>query len=359
MAYVSIVMFQVYKCVHNVEKEALKYSFTRYSSSNQQATMTISKRVMVQGVLYAVVLLYPIIIFGLHRAFFKNYTVSMLTTIFFPSQGFFNAFIYAIPSFRRMMEKRRRRRAESQQNNNNNSKLVQEDQEQDLSKRPSWLITWKITLSNHLRRRSLNLRRSKRNNGIMTGDGGINNILSQKIKSNSHNSRQEVVLHEHGHESPNNQNKVTFPKSLVHPTGEQEMDMEMIQEGGEPKNLCSSSLIEEMDIEEATKEEQSKREEESTNVVITTSKALLPSSYILDKEEQAVKSFVLSHFSELEDDHSQQHSHDKVVADEVGDIDVNDIDVIESATKNIDNESDDDDDESYIDDYLKLSEIGY
>ena len=328
MGYVSIVMFLVYKCVKTVEREAFRYSFARYSST-RQATMTMSRRVMIQGVLYAAVLLYPIIIYSLHGAFNNSYIVSMLGTAFFPSQGFFNAFIYAIPSFRRMMEKRRQR-AESQYNNSN-LRLIQ-DQEQDLPKRPFWLTTLKITLSNRLRRRS------KRNNG-MAGD----DILSHKSKSSSH-SRQAVELHEHGYDEgkyPNRQNKAIFLKPLV--DTEDQIDMNRIQE--DDQKLCLSSSVELMTIKEATKEEEIKREKDSNDII--TSKAMLPSC-VLDKEEQVVKSFASSQFSELREDQSQQCSIVKVD-------DVDGIDLFESA-KNVDNQSDD---ESYIDDYLKLGEIGY
>ena len=54
--YVSIAMLMVYLKVRSVEKNAEKYSFARFTSS-QKKNMKMSRRVMLQGVLYSGILI--------------------------------------------------------------------------------------------------------------------------------------------------------------------------------------------------------------------------------------------------------------------------------------------------------------
>ena len=93
-------MFIVFRAVFSVEKNAEKYSFARYSST-QSNRRIMSKRVLIQGILYSTVLVLTMM-FPLCQAFFSGVTsvpdfVRVLTVTFTPWQGFFNAIIYSMP----------------------------------------------------------------------------------------------------------------------------------------------------------------------------------------------------------------------------------------------------------------------
>ena len=109
LCYVSITMFLVYRKVHHVEKEGLKYSFARYSKSKKE-NMKMSRRVMIQGILYSAALFLTCISFILieiSEKLSKSYTVEILNSIFFPLQGFLNAAIYLIPISQQLIRRRR------------------------------------------------------------------------------------------------------------------------------------------------------------------------------------------------------------------------------------------------------------
>ena len=101
-------MFLVYRAVQSVEREALKYSFASYKKSKKN-TMNMSRRVMLQGVLYSAVLFILIIVAILAfilSALDTSFSVELLASIIFPSQGFWNVLIYLIPTFKKWIEKR-------------------------------------------------------------------------------------------------------------------------------------------------------------------------------------------------------------------------------------------------------------
>ena len=100
--YVIVTMFIVYRAVFSVEKNAEKYSFARYSST-QSSRLLMSKRVLIQGILYSAVLVLTMM-FPLCQAFFSGVTsvpsfLRVLTVTFTPWQGFFNAIIYYLSFF--------------------------------------------------------------------------------------------------------------------------------------------------------------------------------------------------------------------------------------------------------------------
>jgi hypothetical protein len=105
IVYVCTTMFMVYRSVSRIEKQAHKYSFARYMSKKNDRKR--SHRVMLQGVLYSLVLLLIYIC-----AIAKNavqatgrsaYIIRILFYTFWPLQGFFNALIYSIPVFQRLV----------------------------------------------------------------------------------------------------------------------------------------------------------------------------------------------------------------------------------------------------------------
>lgn len=115
--YVPITMLMVYLRVRSVEMQAVRYSFPRYSVQKQ--TLKMSRRIMLQGILYTSAALFsPIIpclfvtISDVQRMHSFSYTVEILCSIFLPLQGLFNALIYMIPLFKQIMKKRRKKKAQ-------------------------------------------------------------------------------------------------------------------------------------------------------------------------------------------------------------------------------------------------------
>ena len=109
-------MFVVYMAVRNVEVEAERYSFARYTSSRQR-NMMMSRRVMVQGILYSAALasicISLILVVLFFMSLFKStYEVDVVVSNLIPLQGFWNGLIYMIPIFRQILKKR----CKSQQN---------------------------------------------------------------------------------------------------------------------------------------------------------------------------------------------------------------------------------------------------
>ena len=106
LCYVIIAMSVVYMAVRKVEKDAQKYTFARYTNSKKK-DMEMSRRVMVQGVLYSAALaslcLTFILVF-MNSASYTIYEVQVLAAILFPLQGFWNALIYKMPVIRQIVK---------------------------------------------------------------------------------------------------------------------------------------------------------------------------------------------------------------------------------------------------------------
>jgi hypothetical protein len=100
----------VYSYVARIEAKAHRYSFARYRS--QTKSRDRSKRVMMQGVLFTsalfLVYIFPFIC-GLVDLFIQRnvYALIIPNYILWPLQGFFNALIYSIPTFRTINKRRR------------------------------------------------------------------------------------------------------------------------------------------------------------------------------------------------------------------------------------------------------------
>lgn len=114
--FVSITMFLVYKSVWTIENEAVRYSFARYSARRINH-YEMSRRIKIQGILYALALLSTYI--GL-ILFFVIWSITghqsmiffFVVRIIFPLQGFFNMLIYLIPVYVRIYKKHKQRRRE-------------------------------------------------------------------------------------------------------------------------------------------------------------------------------------------------------------------------------------------------------
>lgn len=96
-------MLLVYLCVRRVEKEALRYSFASYRKSKN--AMAMSRRIMIQGILYSATLVCQTVIF---IVCYLTASAILLQNILLPLQGFFNALIYMIPLFKQKMAERRK-----------------------------------------------------------------------------------------------------------------------------------------------------------------------------------------------------------------------------------------------------------
>lgn len=142
LCFVTISMFQTYRAVRCVEKGAAEFTFSRYkqgSNNKNTADISMSRRVMVQGVLYSAILLSQNIVFILSYVLpipvlETSFTVNLMTAIIYPLQGFFNAFTYMIPLFRKMMMERKSR------------KSIQHKERNDTIKTTilgSWRVIWK------------------------------------------------------------------------------------------------------------------------------------------------------------------------------------------------------------------------
>lgn len=99
IVYVIVAMSIVYLHIRDIEVKAARYTFAAYSSS-QAAERKRSRRVMIQGIMYAVAMM-PVILPWMFAVFFTNgYASLMKSSILIPLQGFYNAFIYIQASFK-------------------------------------------------------------------------------------------------------------------------------------------------------------------------------------------------------------------------------------------------------------------
>ncbi len=141
LLYVSITMFQVYRAARNTEINALRFSFVaRFRNQNRKKTMKRSRRIMIQGVLYSVamilvwifVIMYAIIIMVSKDE--DSNIILFLMNVFTPLLGAFNALIYLIPVFRKMLKTRRQQWAlieKSKIVSNENEENADYDEEKD------------------------------------------------------------------------------------------------------------------------------------------------------------------------------------------------------------------------------------
>ncbi len=101
--YVMVVMFMVYRHIQEIEKKAQAYAFSSFRISlrtSQTAKRKRSRRIMIQGLMYAVAMLLvflPLFVYFLCLlgGVIGSFALEMVFGIFVPLQGMYNAFIYS------------------------------------------------------------------------------------------------------------------------------------------------------------------------------------------------------------------------------------------------------------------------
>ena len=114
--YVAVTMFVVYTTVRDIERKAEKYCFlAKFRAHSRKKTMKRSRRVMIQGLLYSVVMvmLYlPLCINIIINMIGKDrkLVIWLPSITIIPLQGVLNLFIYLVPVFRKMLKTYRQRK---------------------------------------------------------------------------------------------------------------------------------------------------------------------------------------------------------------------------------------------------------
>ncbi len=138
--FVSITMFRVYRTVHEVEVNAEKYSFlAKYRGNDKKKSRKMSRRVMMQGIAYSAVMILLLLFYFIWIViyFVTNRHVNevmMYIGIIFntlnPLQGAFNALIYLIPFFRKVLKGRRQKMKSL--NEKGEKEMLKEDNEESI-----------------------------------------------------------------------------------------------------------------------------------------------------------------------------------------------------------------------------------
>lgn len=89
-----VVMFMVYKYIRDIEVRASRFTFTSYRSRSQRAERIRSRKVMIQGIMYAVAMLLVLLSFSA-TVFLRGFVARIHAYTLTPLQGFYNAFIYS------------------------------------------------------------------------------------------------------------------------------------------------------------------------------------------------------------------------------------------------------------------------
>ena len=288
-------MVVVYMAVRKVEVEAQKYTFASYRKGKQELNM--SRRIMVQGILYSAAiasLCILIILLVVVSALDSSYAVDMLVAILAPLQGFWNALIYVKPQIEQTVKKMF---IKSQQDVSN---LIPDNQ--NMSKKESWLT--------RLRMMSwISERTSKQSKGSS----------SQQVEVQDKSKKAEDI--EGGNEDRVGVLKVT--------TSKQETKMPHINKFSESKGK-KSAMSKEMKGEDSN--------------ALSSSSLML--SCVEQEEADESLSFALTRNSELENEQSQLEYFSALEANTEG-------------FDNVGNEDNDDgDNESYVDDYLRMMKLG-
>merc|ERR1711971_405919 len=118
--FVCISMLSVYKAVWDVEDQSFKYSFARFRGQINHYKM--SKRIKIQGILYALALvltyIFPITYFITRLV--TNRTrefpaLVLLTIISYPLQGLFNMLTYLLPVYLKIYQRCKERKNEEKE----------------------------------------------------------------------------------------------------------------------------------------------------------------------------------------------------------------------------------------------------
>ena len=295
-------MFLVYMAVRNVEKEAQKYSFARYSSSKKK-NMMMSRRVMLQGILYSVALASICLAYILMVFIPALYPSYVLTSILFPLQGFWNALIYMKPLFRQIVKKT----CKSQQNV---SGSTQQDN-QNASKISFWL-----TRLNMFWIRKRKLKESK----------GSSNEQVEEVQDESKKEEDDIV------EGGRTERVLGGLKTNDRNQGE-EKRIHVNANGSALSNSIKLSMFKDI-------------KEDNSNAL--NSSSFIACSCVEQEETGELLSFAFSQNSELKNEEQSQLDYFSALEE------VNN----EGCDNVADNEDNNSDDESYVDDYLRMMELG-
>ncbi len=100
--YVMVAMFMVYKHIRDIEKKARSYTFNAFRTNERQyqaAERKRSRRVIIQGLMYAVAMLLvfiPLFVYFLCLiGGIPSFAMEVIVNLFHPLQGMYNAFIYS------------------------------------------------------------------------------------------------------------------------------------------------------------------------------------------------------------------------------------------------------------------------
>ena len=295
-------MIVVYMAVRKVEKEAFRYSFSRFSLSSRQTYMDMSHSLMVQGILYSAALASLCISFILVvilSVLDSSYAVQVLGSILLPLQGFWNALTYSKPQIEQIIKKIYK----SQQNV---CSLIQQCY-QNTSEKASWMTRFRMIF---IRKRTSKESRVCNSN--------------QQVEVQDESKKEEDI------EQGGNEDRVGVLKVN---TIKQEEQMSHVNPPSSELKDRKSIMIKEIKGD-------------------NNSNALILSSLMLscDEQEEAneeLLSFALTQNSELKNEEQSQMENFSALEANVEGCD------------NIGNEDNDDsDNESYVDDYLRMMKLG-
>ena len=295
-------MILVYMAVRNVEKAALKYTFARYTSPEKN-NMKMSHRVMVQGILYSAVIISQCLTYVLVvdiRQLDSIYAIQMLGSIMFPLQGFWNVLIYMMPLFRQIIKKRCKSRQ-------NVSDLIQDNQ--SVSKSSCYCLSKTM---------------------------GIFFRFSKSTSKESHsNSSQQVEEVQDGSKKVEDLEDNDGVGVLKFNNTRQEEQIIDVNANNTSSELKSSKVVMFEEIKG-----------DDSNAGISSSSLMLPSCVEQEETGELLSFTTLSQNSELKKEEPSQ-----LLCFSVPEVN-------SEYCNDVDNRDSDSDDESYVDDYLKMMEIG-
>ena len=285
--------------VRKVEMEAEKYSFARYTTSSTKKKMEMSRRVRLQGILYSAALAsmcLGIFLVTMQMPDRRSYVVDVLFSILSPLQGFWNVMIYKKPLLEQITKKVCK---SSQQNISGSSQDYQ-----NTSKGSSWLTS--------LSKFWIQKRTSKKSKGTSSN----NKQVEDKDESKKGEDLEEGTKDRVGILKVNSKQKeqiLPVNASSELKSGKVVMFKEI---KGEDSNAVTSSTLMLSCVEQEEADE-------------PLSFGLSQRNSELEKGDQSQ----LEYFSALE--------------------------VNTDGCDNVNDEDNDSDNETYVDDYLKMMEIGW
>mmetsp|Transcript_24856 Transcript_24856/g.37145 ORF Transcript_24856/g.37145 Transcript_24856/m.37145 type:complete len:244 (-) Transcript_24856:173-904(-) len=218
--YVSITMFRVFRKVRDVEVNAMRYSFIAlHRGYDKKKTTKISRRVMIQGILYSVAMILTWIFSILSIIVFlttkqTNQVIRYFATIFNPLQGLFNLLIYLMSNFCKMLKECSRRNRTMSLTED----VQQKDQEEE-NNTESVMFPCKLPSSGKTRAKvTFSDESSARNNTILPGNHNLDSTDEEEKEeekketesfslsrfSTNNNNENDLDIGKHLHVNQNN-----------------------------------------------------------------------------------------------------------------------------------------------------------